>query len=240
MKIALLGYGKMGKEIEQIALQKKHSIDLIIDVNNAANCKAENLKKVDVAIEFSTPESAIGNIYKCFEAGIPVVVGTTGWLNKLEEVKKICIEKNQALFYASNFSVGVNIFFKLNEYLAKIMSHYPDYNVTIEETHHVHKKDSPSGTAISLANQVVDNIPDKKKWVNNYTDKPEELQIISSRLEEIHGTHVVGYTSSVDKIEIIHSAHNRKGFAKGAVLAAEWILGKKGIFGMNDMLPIQS
>lgn len=239
MKIALLGYGKMGKEIEDIALERKHTVDLIIDANNMVDLTAENLKRVDVAIEFSTPASALKNIYKCFEANVPVVVGTTGWLDKIEEVKKICKEKNQTLFHTSNFSVGVNIFFKLNEYLAKIMNHFPEYNVAIEETHHVHKLDAPSGTAISLANQVIQNMPVKKKWVNDYTEKPEELQIVSARLEEVPGTHVVSYGSAVDKIEIIHTAHSRRGFAKGSVIAAEWVVGKKGIFGMEDMLNIK-
>jgi 4-hydroxy-tetrahydrodipicolinate reductase len=240
MKIALLGYGKMGKEIEQIALQRNHTVDLIIDANNANDYSLTDLKKVDAAIEFSTPESSVSNIYKCFEAGIPIVVGTTGWLDKLDEVKKICSQKSQTLFYASNYSVGVNLFFKFNEYIAKMMNNYPEYNVSIEETHHVHKLDAPSGTAISIANQIIENNSLKKRWVNDYSDKPEELQIISSRLEEVPGTHVVSYSSSVDEIEIIHTAHNRKGFAKGAVLAAEWIQGKKGVFSMADMLHIPS
>ena len=239
MKLALLGYGKMGKEIEQVAVQRKHDVELIIDANNMADLTPENLKGVDAALEFSTPESVIINIYKCFEANIPVIVGTTGWLSRLEEVKKACREKDQALFYASNFSVGVNIFFKLNEYLAGIMQHYPGYKPGIEETHHIHKLDKPSGTAISLANQIIQNVPGKKKWVNDYTTEPEELQVISARLEEVPGTHVVSYGSAVDKIEIIHTAHNRRGFAQGAVMAAEWIKGKKGILGMNDMLNIK-
>lgn len=239
MKLALLGYGKMGKEIESIALERKHTIDLIVDANNMDDLTPENLRGIDAAIEFSTPESAINNIYRCFESNTPVVVGTTGWLNRLEEVKKVCREKGQALFYASNYSVGVNIFFKLNEYLAKIMNLYPQYKAGIEETHHEHKLDKPSGTAISLASQIIRNIPSKKKWVNDYTDNPEELQVISARLEEVPGTHVVSYGSAVDKIEMIHTAHNRKGFAEGAVMAAEWIVGKKGIFGMDDLLNIK-
>ena len=238
MKIALLGYGKMGREIEQIALQRNHTVELIIDANNAVECTVEKLKQVDVAIEFSTPESAIPNIYKCFEANVAVVVGTTGWLNQLDEIKKIVAEKKQGLFYASNFSIGVHLFFKLNNYLANLMNHHPEYTVGIEEAHHVHKLDSPSGTAISLANQVIKNIPEKTKWVNHYTQKQEELQIISTRLEEVPGTHTVIYSSPVDEIEIIHTAHNRKGFATGAVLAAEWMRGKKGVFGMKELLSI--
>lgn len=236
MKIALIGYGKMGKEIEQIALSRGHSIVLKVDVNNEKTYSIEELKNADAAIEFSTPESAINNIYKCFEAGLPVVVGTTGWLNRLGEVKQKCIEKNQALFYASNYSIGVNLFFKLNEYLAILMKPYSEYNVSMEEIHHVHKLDAPSGTAISLANQVMGQIESKQKWVNNSTNNTNELSITSKRIDEVPGTHTVTYSSAVDEISITHLAHNRKGFALGAVIAAEWIIGKKGIFGMSDLM----
>lgn len=236
MKIALIGYGKMGKEIEQIALSRGHTIVLKIDVNNVNTFTSDDLKIADVAIEFSTPESAINNIYKCFDAGLPVVVGTTGWLGKLDEVKQKCTEKNQALFYASNYSIGVNLFFKLNTELAKLMNKYSDYNVTLEEIHHVHKLDAPSGTAISLANQVIEQNAVKQKWVNNKTDNAAELSIISKRIDEVPGTHTVTYSSDVDEISITHLAHNRKGFALGAVIAAEWIIGKKGIFGMDDLM----
>jgi len=237
MKLALIGYGKMGREIEQIALLRGHTIVLKVDVNNAAAYSIDDLKKADVAIEFSTPESAINNIYKCFEAGTPIVIGTTGWLNKLEEVKQNCIEKNQTLFYASNYSIGVNLFFKLNEYLAKLMNTYPDYNVTMEEIHHIHKLDAPSGTAISLANQVMEQIKRKQKWVNKSTNNTNELSIISKRIDEVPGTHTVTYGSEVDEISITHQAHNRKGFALGAIIAAEWIIDKKGVFGMDDLMP---
>jgi len=236
MNIALIGYGKMGKEIEQIALSRGHHIVLKVDVNNSTTYSVEDLKKADAAIEFSTPESAITNIYKCFEIGIPIVVGTTGWQNKFEEVKLKCTEKNQTLFYASNYSIGVNLFFKLNEYLAKMMNSYPDYDVTMEEIHHIHKLDTPSGTAISLANQVLDQIKSKNKWVNDSTKNTAELSIISKRIDEVPGTHTVTYCSAVDEISITHQAHNRKGFALGAVIAAEWVVGKKGIFGMSDMM----
>lgn len=236
MKIALIGYGKMGKEIEQIALSRGHTIVLKVDVNNEKTYSIEDLKNADAAIEFSTPESAINNIYKCFEAGLPVVVGTTGWLNRLDEVKQKCIEKNQALFYASNYSIGVNLFFKLNEYLATLMKPYPEYNVSMEEIHHVHKLDAPSGTAISLANQVMERIESKQKWVNNSTNSANELSITSKRIDEVPGTHTVTYSSAVDEISITHLAHNRKGFALGAVIAAEWVIGKKGVFGMSDLM----
>ena len=236
MKIALIGYGKMGKEIEQIALSRGHSIVLKVDITNASTYSVDELKQADVAIEFSTPESAIGNMYKCFDANVPVVVGTTGWLNKLEEVKLKCNQQNQTLFYASNYSIGVNLFFKLNAHLAKLMNAYPEYNVTMEEIHHVHKLDAPSGTAISLANQVIENMERKNKWVNNTSENKNELEIISKRLEEVPGTHTVSYNSAVDEISITHIAHNRKGFALGAVIAAEFVKGKKGIFGMNELM----
>lgn len=236
MKIALIGYGKMGKEIEQIALSRNHSIVLKIDVNNEKMFTVEKLTEADVAIEFSTPESAIKNIYKCFDANIPVVVGTTGWLNKLDEVKQKCIEKNQTLFYASNYSIGVNLFFKLNEYLARLMKPYRSYDVTMEEIHHIHKLDAPSGTAISLANQVMEPLGNKKKWVNSAANDRNELSIISKRIDEVPGTHTVTYDSDIDQISITHLAHNRKGFALGAVIAAEWSMGKKGIFGMQDLM----
>lgn len=226
----------MGKEIEQIALQRKHEIALKIDENNIASITKEDLQKCDVAIEFSTPASAVSNMTRCFLSGVPVVVGTTGWYDRLEKVKKLCEENDGCLFYASNFSIGVNIFFKMNEELAKIMNNYADYDVSMEEIHHVHKLDAPSGTAISLANQVTDNLKRKKKWVNTQTKKTDELEIISKRIDEVPGTHTVKYHSAIDDIEITHKAHNRKGFAMGAVLAAEFVKGKSGVFGMNDLM----
>lgn len=236
MNIALIGYGKMGKEIEQIAISRGHTIVLKVSSANANSYSIDELKKADVAIEFSNPEAVINNIYKCFEANVPVVVGATGWLKQLDEVKQKCSDKKQTLFYASNYSIGVNLFFKVNEYLAKLMNAYPDYNVSMEEIHHVHKLDSPSGTALSLANQLIENIDSKQKWVNQSTDNRNELGIISKRIDEVPGTHTVTYSSAVDEISMTHIAHNRKGFALGAVIAAEWVKDKKGIFGMNDLL----
>lgn len=238
MKIALFGYGKMGKEIERVAVQRKHEIVLKIDLHNTDSVSKEDLQKCDTAIEFSTPHSAIANMKKCFDAGVPVVVGTTGWYDKLEEVKKSRKEKNGSFFYASNFSIGVNIFFKVNEHLAKMMNNYSDYDVSIEETHHVHKLDAPSGTAISIANQIIENVKGKTKYVNTKTTKPEEIEIISKREDEVPGTHSVKYFSAIEDIEIKHTSHNRKGFALGAVLAAEFVKGKKGVFSMNDMMKL--
>lgn len=235
MKIALVGYGKMGKEIEQIALSRGHQIVLKVDISNAKTYTIEELKQADVAIEFSTPESAVSNIYKCFDAGVPVVVGTTGWMDHLPEIKKTCTDKNQTLFYASNYSIGVNLFFKLNTFLAKLMNKHSGYSVDMEEIHHVHKLDAPSGTAISLANQVIENINSKQKWVNDVTENKNELSIISKRIDEVPGTHTVTYGSEVDEISITHIAHSRKGFALGAVIAAEWLKGKKGVYGMDDL-----
>ena len=236
MKIALFGYGKMGKEIEQIALHRGHEVVLKIDEYNFKSITREELKKCDVAIEFSTPQSAIANMTQCFLAGIPIVVGTTGWYDRLEKVKKICEETEGCLFYASNFSIGVNVFFKMNEQLAHMMNAYADYNVSMEEIHHVHKLDSPSGTAITLANQIVENLKRKKKWTNAPTERKDELEIISKRIDEVPGTHIVKYHSAIDDIEIKHTAHSRKGFAIGAVLAAEFIKGKQGVFGMHDLM----
>jgi 4-hydroxy-tetrahydrodipicolinate reductase len=236
MKIALIGYGKMGKEIEQIAVSRGHSIVLKVDANNATAYTTDELKQADVAIEFSTPEAAVRNIYKCFDGGTPIVVGTTGWLEQLDEVEQKCKTLNQTLFYASNYSIGVNLFFKLNEYLAKLMNKQDAYNVSMEEIHHVHKLDAPSGTAISLANQIIENLEAKTKWVNKSTNVLSDLSIVSKRLDEVPGTHTVTYASAVDEISITHIAHNRKGFALGAVIAAEWVANKKGVFGMNDLM----
>lgn len=236
MKIALIGYGKMGQAIESIAVQKGHEIVLKIDVDNADAFTRENIIKADVAIEFTGPHSAFGNVMKCLEFGIPVVCGSTGWLDKWAEAKQYCEQQNGTLIYASNYSIGVNLFFELNTRLARLMSNYPSYNVTMEEIHHTQKKDAPSGTAITLAEQVLQNISSKKNWVNNPTDKTEELQIISERIDPAPGTHKIRYSSAVDDIEIIHTAHNRIGFAGGAVMAAEFTANKKGIFGMKEVL----
>ena len=235
MKIALLGYGKMGKEIESIALQRGHTIVLKVDENNSTTFTNEDLKKADVAIEFSTPQTVSANIKKCFDAQVPIIVGTTGWYEEFEMIQELCLQKNGALFHATNFSLGVNLFFKVNTYLAELMNKYDSYNVEMEEIHHIHKLDKPSGTAISLANQILEKIERKKQW--SITDNtPETLFIKDVREGEIPGTHIIKYTSAVDDIEIMHKAHNRKGFALGALIAAEYIKDKKGIFTMNDLI----
>ena len=236
MNIALIGYGKMGKAIEEIALQNGHEIVLKISIENTDDMTAENLKKADVAIEFTGPESAANNLKEIFNAGVPVVCGSTGWLEQMEEIRNICLDKEGALVYASNFSIGVNLFFELNSYLARLMNAYEIYNPKMEEIHHTQKKDAPSGTAITLAEQILENIPRKKLWVNHRSNKEEELEIISERIDPAPGTHKIKYTSPIDDIEIIHTAHNRMGFAGGAVKAAEFLIGKKGIFTMKDVL----
>lgn len=233
MNIALLGYGKMGKEIEAIALQRGHTI--VLKTTSTSDFTSNELQKADVAIEFSTPHTAISNIKKCFESQVPVVVGTTGWYDSFKEIETECIQKNGTLFHATNFSLGVNLFFKVNSYLADLMNKYENYNVEMEEIHHIHKLDKPSGTAISLANQVINKIDRKIDWSIS-ENKPETLFIKDVREGEVPGTHIIKYTSAVDDIEIMHKAHNRKGFALGAVIAAEYIIGKKGIFTMNDLI----
>ena len=236
MIIALIGYGKMGRIIEEIALHRGHLVKLKIDIVNIADFTKENLRQCDVAIEFTGPHSAKENILKCLDAGIPVVSGSTGWLEGWNEVEKKCEDKNGSLLYASNFSVGVNIFFELNIKLAQLMKQQTDYKVSMEEIHHTQKKDAPSGTAITLAEQVLQEISGKKKWVNEVSNDPEELVIISKREDPAPGTHSIKYSSSVDDIEIIHTAHSRNGFATGAVLAAEFLCKKKGIYNMKDVL----
>ncbi len=226
----------MGKAIEAIALEKGHQIVLRIDLNNAGEFTKENISKADVAIEFTGPHSAFENIMKCLSFGIPVVSGSTGWLNKWNEVVNYCEQQQGTFIYASNYSIGVNLFFELNTYLAKLMSNHAEYNVLMEEIHHTQKKDAPSGTAITLAEQVLQNVSRKKSWVNHIASKPEELEILSERVDPAPGTHKIKYTSSVDDIEIIHTAHNRTGFAGGAVLAAAFTAGKKGIFSMKQVL----
>jgi len=238
IKIAIIGYGKMGKTIESIALERGHTVDLKIDIESLADFTKEKLQQCDVAIEFTGPHSAKENILKCLDAGIPLVSGSTGWLNEWAEVEHACKEKNGTFLYASNFSVGVNIFFELNKKLAQLMKGHGEYLVSMEEIHHTQKKDAPSGTAITLAEQVMQEIAGKKKWVNQPTDNPEELSIISKREDPAPGTHSIKYSSAIDDIEIIHTAHSRQGFALGAVLAAEYVYNKKGIFAMKDVLGI--
>lgn len=236
LNIALIGYGKMGKTIEEIALDKGHTVLLKIDIDTTGEFTKENLQRCDVAIEFTSPHSAAENILTCLHAGIPVVSGSTGWLARWNEIKDTCHAMNGSLIYASNYSVGVNIFFEINTLLARLMNNQPGYNVSMEEIHHTAKKDSPSGTAITLAEQVLEYIERKKQWVNHNSSSPEELSIVSDRIDPAPGTHKIKYSSLVDDIEIIHTAHNRKGFAGGAVLAAEFIHGKNGIFSMKDVL----
>ena len=236
MKIALSGYGKMGREIEKIALERGHEI--VIKFNDPEDWvgKEDKLANADVAIEFSMPQSVVSNIFKCFDANVPVVVGTTGWFEQLDHVKQVCFEHDRSILYASNFSIGVNLFFEVNRVLAKLMNEHEDYHVSMEETHHTAKLDSPSGTAIKLANDVIDNLERKDLWVNKKTEKDCELEIISHRIENVPGTHVVKYESDIDEIEITHTAKSRVGFAKGAVIAAEWLADKKGVYTMSDLL----
>ncbi|MBL7930355.1 MAG: 4-hydroxy-tetrahydrodipicolinate reductase [Bacteroidia bacterium] len=235
MQIALIGYGKMGKEIEAIALKRGHKIVVKIDKDNAESITDNDLKKADVAIEFSTPHTTVSNIKRCFSAGLPVVVGTTGWYDHFEEIKKECEKYQGALFHATNFSLGVNLFFKVNSYLAGLMNKYADYDVSMEEIHHIHKLDKPSGTAITLASQVLEKLDRKKNWSIEKKDK-DTLFIKDVREGEVPGTHIIKYSSEVDDIEIMHKAHNRKGFALGAVVAAEFLNGKTGIYTMQDLI----
>ncbi len=235
MNIALFGYGKMGKEIEAIALKRGHTVVLKINRNNRAALTAADLKQADVAIEFSTPDTVIDNIAACLGASLPVVVGTTGWNEQLEAIKKNVQQQNGSLFYASNFSLGVNLFFKVNSYLAALMNKYEDYDVSMEEIHHVHKLDKPSGTAITLANQVIENIDRKTAW-SIEEKNAGTLFIKDVREGEVPGTHIIKYSSEIDDIEIMHKAHNRKGFALGAVVAAEFLKDKKGVYTMTDLI----
>lgn len=232
MKIAILGYGKMGRTIERVLYDTNHEIILKVDDDSYTD---EELANADVAIEFTQPQSAIQNILRCVHNKVPVVVGTTGWHEKLDDVKKACDEKGGAVFYASNFSIGMNMFFALNQFLAKIMHEHPEYEINLEETHHTEKVDAPSGTAITLAEGILAHIGRKGHWINE-SATGESLGIVSKRVQGVPGTHHVIYESDIDTIEITHTAKNREGFAKGAVTAAEWIIGKQGVFTMNDLL----
>jgi 4-hydroxy-tetrahydrodipicolinate reductase len=239
MKIAILGYGKMGQEVERVAMKRGHEIPLVIDSEEDWKKVGMQLRDSEVAIDFSLPDAAVNNIYRCFDAGVPVVTGTTGWYDELDRVRKDCLDRGQALFYATNFSIGVNIFFHVNRFLAKLMSKQEEYEISIEETHHIHKRDAPSGTAITLADDIIENIERKEKWVRETAEHPGELGIRSVRTENVPGTHRVRYDSEIDTIEIIHTAKNRRGFATGAVMAAEFLLGKKGIYEMKDLFSSQ-
>ena len=236
MKIALIGYGKMGKEIESIARERGHEIVTIIDINNIQDFDSSDFLSADVAIEFTRPETAVGNFLKCFERNIPVVAGTTGWLQQMNEIKAACENEGKTFFYASNYSIGVNVFFAVNKYLSRIMNQFPSYDVRMEEVHHIHKLDSPSGTGITLAEGVLANIDRKTRWEES--DKPvsdDVLAIHSMREGEVPGIHSVIYESEADIISIKHDAKSRKGFALGAVMAAEFTKGKKGFLTMNDI-----
>jgi 4-hydroxy-tetrahydrodipicolinate reductase len=242
MKIALIGYGKMGKLLERFAQERGHEICIIIDADNASDIRSERFKEADVAIEFSVPHAALEHIYDAFEADVPIVVGTTGWYDELAAVEQKCRVGNNTLLYASNFSVGVNVFFYLNKVLARLMNSYPQYDVQVEEIHHTQKLDAPSGTAITIAEGILDGLERKNTWVNevigqqdDVITKPNELLIESHRIEEVPGTHTVIYSSEVDELEFKHTAHSRAGFALGAILAAEWLHGKKGFYSIKDM-----
>lgn len=235
MNIAIIGFGKMGKEIESLAIKGNHSIVLAINSSNLKDFTTKNLQLADVAIEFSRPEFAKKNIKKCLESGIPTISGTTGWTNQLEEIEDICRKNDGAFLYASNFSIGVNIFFAVNQFLAKQMNSF-DYNISIEEIHHTQKLDAPSGTAISLANDIIKQIDRKETWINAEAQMEHQIGIHSKRIDPAPGTHKILYQTAIDEIEIKHTAHSRKGFASGALMAANWIIGKKGIFTMKDVI----
>ncbi len=238
MNIALIGYGKMGQTIESVSVKRGHTIVLRIMLENKEDMTIDNLQKADVAIEFTSPHVALDNVLTVLGAGIPVVSGTTGWNERLTIAGEKALENNTAFLHTSNFSVGVNIFFEVNKLLASLMNDHGEYDVTIEEAHHTQKQDAPSGTAISLANQVIERLQRKDKWMLNEAAEPTDLAITAHRVENVPGTHNVKYSSSIDDIEIIHTAHSRDGFALGAVLAAEFVVGKNGVFTMKDVLGI--
>jgi 4-hydroxy-tetrahydrodipicolinate reductase len=233
MEIILLGYGKMGKTIEKVAIERGHQITARIDIDNATDFETAF---GDVAIEFSHPEAAFSNVKSCIQRQLPVVCGTTGWLSRKTEIESLCKQYDSTFFYASNYSLGVNIFFKINEYIAHMMHNLSEYDISLDEIHHAEKKDAPSGTAITLAEGIIKHVKRKKKWVSQKTGKPEDLFVESFRIDQVPGTHVVKYESPIDDIEIKHIAHSREGFAKGAVMVAEWIKDKRGIYTMDDFL----
>jgi 4-hydroxy-tetrahydrodipicolinate reductase len=238
MRIALLGYGKMGKAIEKVALERGHEVVFRIDLNNASDKQLITKDNVDAVIEFSSPHSAYVNLEFCMKSGLKTVCGTTGWLESRREIEQLCVQNRASFFYASNYSIGVNLFFKVNEFLAKLMAPHQQYEIFTSEIHHTEKLDAPSGTAITLAEGILSNNTTKKSWVNNQIAAKEELPIWSSREGKVPGTHTIKYISEIDEIEIKHTAYTRMGFALGAVLAAEWLQGKEGVFGMNDLLSL--
>ncbi|MBU3676949.1 MAG: 4-hydroxy-tetrahydrodipicolinate reductase [Chitinophagaceae bacterium] len=236
MKIALIGYGKMGKTIESLAIEKGHQIVLKIQRENAHELTPAHLAQADVCIEFSSPNAAFHLVSACLNAGKPTVCGTTAWLDQLDEAKTLALNNNTAFLYASNFSLGVNLFFEINRFVSKLLSKYPQYHVTMEEIHHTQKKDAPSGTAVTLAEDILREHPTKTCWVNAESIQPEALVIRSLREDPAPGTHSIAWESNIDSIEIKHTAHSRTGFAAGALMAAEFLVDKKGIFTMNDVL----
>jgi len=238
MKIALVGYGKLGKTIENLGLNQGHSFPLIIDLNNQQDLNPDNVKGIDVAIEFSAPTAAPVNVRKCLELGIPVVSGTTGWNDRFEEINQFCLSRNGAFFYASNFSIGVNILFVMNRQLARIMNKFPQYRVSMEEVHHIHKLDAPSGTGITLAEGLIEELGSSKGWTLEESKDPSDIHISAIREGEVKGKHTVSYESNLDSISLRHNAKSREAFAEGALLAAEFISKRKGIYGMNDLLDI--
>lgn len=236
MKIAMLGYGKMGKAIEKLAQRKGHTYILKVTRQNMTDYSDADLKQADVAIEFSEPAAAVHNIRRCIELNIPVVSGTTGWMDQYEEVVQYCQKKNGGLFYASNFSIGVHLFGLINTKLSELMNEQAAYEVAITEIHHTQKRDAPSGTAITLAQQILDKLERKTSWQNQETTQDEVLSVISERTDQVPGTHKIDWTSAEDTIRLEHIAHSRQGFAKGALSAAEWIVGRKGVYGMKDLI----
>ncbi len=240
MKILLIGYGKMGKAIEQVAVQRGHQLVHKIDLANSTPLATIDPATVDVAIEFSQPTAAYDNIYQCLFKNIPVIAGTTGWLDKKEALDTYCKEQGGTFFYAANFSIGMNILFKVNAFLAKLMNQRPEYDVMIQEVHHWEKKDVPSGTALTLAQDLMHHLHCKKRWVQAPTQQKDDLPIASMRVKDVPGTHTVTYTASLDTLELKHTAHSREVFALGAVLVAEWILGKQGVLGMEDFLKLDA
>jgi 4-hydroxy-tetrahydrodipicolinate reductase len=238
MRAAIIGYGKMGREIERVLRERGHEVGLIVDADNTGDLNPEKMRGVDVALEFTTPETAFGNIVKCLETGVPVVCGTTAWVAHMPEVEALCRERNGAFFYASNYSIGVNVMFELNRRLAAMMNRFPEYDVSVEEVHHTQKKDAPSGTAIVLADDIVAAVDRKARWVGQTTTTPEELEVVSVRRSVAPGTHTVTYESPVDAITLTHNIKSRSGLATGAVMAAEFLVGKKGVYSMTDLLQL--
>lgn len=236
MRAAIIGYGKMGREIERVLLDRGHEVSLIIDLDNSNELDAEHLKGIDVALEFSTPTTAYNNIKKCLELGVAVVSGTTGWTERLQEIKELCTECDSALFYASNYSLGVNLLFRLNRRLAQLMNSFEQYDVSIQEIHHTQKKDSPSGTAITIAEDIIEQMERKQGWVNEPTTDPLKIEIESVREGMIPGIHTITYNSEVDTLELRHEIKSRRTLAEGAVIAAEFLCGKRGVYSMEDLL----